>query len=116
MESKLGFIVWLERMRDYWFPTQAQIEAARLAKEVAAARKEKSESNQHGISGFGKTQDEIDANLERLDEGLEKITWDTDRLLAPQYVCTALVSVLQIAFSFIFRHLYLVSNFAHHFN
>ncbi|KAF9154776.1 calcium channel protein [Linnemannia schmuckeri] len=84
MESKLGFIVWLERMRDYWFPTQAQIEAARLAKEVATARKEKFESNQHGVSGFGKTQDEIDANLERLDEGLEKITWDTDRLLAPQ--------------------------------
>ncbi|KAG0272810.1 calcium channel protein [Linnemannia exigua] len=87
MESKLGFIVWLERMRDYWFPTQAQIEAARLAKEVVAARKEKPDSNQThgaGISGFGKTQDEIDANLERLDEGLEKITWDTDRLLAPQ--------------------------------
>ncbi|KAG0376923.1 calcium channel protein [Mortierella sp. AD032] len=86
-ESKLGFIVWLERMRDYWFPTQTQIEAARLAKEAAAARKEKADSNQAhgaGISGFGKTQDEIDANLERLDEGLEKITWDTDRLLAPQ--------------------------------
>ncbi|KAF9551224.1 calcium channel protein [Mortierella hygrophila] len=84
MESKLGFIVWLERMRDYWFPTQAQIEAARLAKEAAGARKEKSESNLHGTSGFGKAQDEIDANLERLDEELEKITWDTDRLLAPQ--------------------------------
>ncbi|KAF9123242.1 calcium channel protein, partial [Mortierella sp. 14UC] len=87
MESKLGFIVWLERMRDYWFPTQAQIEAARLAKEAAATRKEKLDLNQvhgPGISGFGKTQDEIDANLERLDEGLEKITWDTERLLAPQ--------------------------------
>lgn len=87
MESKLGFVVWLERMRDYWFPTQLQIEAARLAKEAATAKKEKSDSNQihgAGISGFGKTQDEIDANLERLDEGLEKIIWDTDRLLAPQ--------------------------------
>ncbi|KAF9927349.1 calcium channel protein [Linnemannia zychae] len=86
-ESKLGFVVWLERMFDYWFPTQAQIEAARLAKEASASRKEKTDLNLNhgpGFSGFGKTQDEIDANLERLDEGLEKITWDTDRLLAPQ--------------------------------
>ncbi|KAF9099060.1 calcium channel protein [Mortierella sp. AD031] len=84
-EKKLGFIVWLERMRDYWFPTQAQIEAAQLANAEKATRKERSDATQGaGISGFGKTQDEIDANLERLDEGLEKITWDTDRLPAPQ--------------------------------
>ncbi|KAF8937307.1 calcium channel protein [Dissophora ornata] len=78
-ESKPDLIVWLERIRDYWFPTQTQLEAMENAKLLL--KNEKPDLNQlsGGVSGFGKTQDEIDANLERLDAGLEKISWDTDK-------------------------------------
>ncbi|KAF9357185.1 calcium channel protein [Mortierella sp. AD094] len=77
-ESKTRVIVWLEKVFDYWFPTQAQIEAMENAK---LPKNEKQDLSQFsgGISGFGKAQDEIDASLERLDAGLEKITLDKDR-------------------------------------
>ncbi|KAG0044626.1 calcium channel protein [Gryganskiella cystojenkinii] len=78
MESKSKFIVWLERARDYWFPTLAQIQAAERAKALPKPVKPENQINA-GVSGFGKTQDEIDANLERLDAGLEKITWDMEQ-------------------------------------
>jgi len=73
METKSRFILWLERARDYWFPTLAQIQAAEKAKlPVKQIRQDTM------TTGFGKTQDEIDADLERLDAGLEKITWDKE--------------------------------------
>ncbi|KAF9193354.1 calcium channel protein [Haplosporangium sp. Z 767] len=81
IETKSRFILWLERARDYWFPTQAQLEAAENARFLL--RREKTDPNYFtgGAARFGKTQDEIDASLERLDAGLEKITWDNDRSL-----------------------------------
>lgn len=72
-------IVWLERVRDYWFPTQAQLETMENAKILTKAEKPDLNQLNGGVSGFGKTQDEIDANLERLDAGLEKITWDMNK-------------------------------------
>ncbi|KAF9565316.1 calcium channel protein [Mortierella alpina] len=81
VESKGRIILWLERARDYWFPTQAQLEAAQDAKMPVKTIKVDQNQLLAGRSGFGKTQDEIDASLERLDAGLEKITWDMDRPL-----------------------------------
>ncbi len=81
MESKGRIILWLERARDYWFPTQAQLEAAQDAQVPVKTIKVDQNQLLAGRSGFGKTQDEIDASLERLDAGLEKITWDMDRPL-----------------------------------
>lgn len=79
VEYKTPMIVWLERMRDYWFPTQAQLEAIENDKVHAKAEKQDLNRLNGGVSGFGKTQDEIDASLERLDAGLEKITWDLNK-------------------------------------
>jgi hypothetical protein len=76
VESKSRIIVWLERARDYWFPTLEQIQAAERAK--VPVKQIKQDTLTNGISGFGKTQDEIDASLERLDAGLEKIAWDKE--------------------------------------
>ena len=81
MESKPGFILWLERTRDYWFPTQAQLEAMAASKSLLKGDQPALNQQSTGVSGFGKTQDEIDANLERLDAGLVKITWDMDKSL-----------------------------------
>ncbi|KAG0308192.1 calcium channel protein [Dissophora globulifera] len=78
-ESKPRFIVWLEDVRDYWFPTQAQLEAMESAKPLLKGENPDMNMLSGGVSGFGMTQDEIDANLERLDAGLEKITWDMDK-------------------------------------
>lgn len=80
-------IIWLERMRDYLFPTQAQLEAMENAKVLTKAEKPDLNQLSGGVSGFGKTQDEIDASLERLDADLEKITWNMNKSLDdPQYV------------------------------
>ncbi|KAG0369918.1 calcium channel protein [Gamsiella multidivaricata] len=79
METKPPLIVWLERMRDYWFPTQAQLEAMDSTKPLLKGDQSDSNYPVAGVSGFGKAQDEIDANLERLDAGLEKITWDMNQ-------------------------------------
>ncbi|KAI1319626.1 calcium channel protein [Mortierella claussenii] len=81
IESKPQLILWLEKVRDYWFPTQAQLEEMESSKLLTKPEKPESNPQMGGISGFGKMQDEIDANLERLDAGLEKITWDMDRSL-----------------------------------
>ncbi|KAG0004465.1 calcium channel protein [Entomortierella chlamydospora] len=90
-ESKNRVIVWLEKVFDYWFPTQAQIEAMQNAK---LPKNEKKDPNQYigGTSGFGKAQDEIDANLERIDAGLEKITWDNDKSLDDPMTATETLS------------------------
>ncbi|KAF9327881.1 calcium channel protein [Podila minutissima] len=83
MESKPPLILWFERMRDYWFPTQAQLHAAEASKSPTRSEKAALVFNSK-IYGFGKTQDEIDASLERLDAGLEKITWDREKLDNPR--------------------------------
>lgn len=72
-------------MRDYWFPTQAQLHAAEASKSPTRSEKAALVSNSE-IYGFGKTQDEIDASLERLDAGLEKITWDREKSDNPRLV------------------------------
>ncbi|KAF9981344.1 calcium channel protein, partial [Modicella reniformis] len=79
IESKTPMIVWLERMRDYWFPAQAQLEAMENAKPLAKGEKPDLNQINGGASRFGKTQAEIDANLERLDAGLEKLTWSMNK-------------------------------------
>ncbi|KAF9913802.1 calcium channel protein, partial [Lobosporangium transversale] len=79
IESKPRLILWLEGIRDYWFPTQAQLEEVNGRKLLSKGQKAQLNQLNGGISGFGKVQDEIDANLERLDADLEKITWDRDR-------------------------------------
>ncbi|KAF9115096.1 calcium channel protein [Mortierella sp. AM989] len=91
-ESENRVMVWLERIFDYWFPTQAQIEAMESAKLLP--KNEKPDLNQlnGGVSRFGKTQDEIDASLERLDADLEKITWDKDRSLDDPRIATETLS------------------------
>lgn len=87
MESKPRLILWFERMRDYWFPTQAQLQAqqAEAIKPPTKSEKATLVTNDE-IYGFGKTQDEIDASLERLDAGLEKITWDREKSDSPRLV------------------------------
>ncbi|KAG0344565.1 calcium channel protein [Podila humilis] len=77
-EQQPQLILWLKRTRDYWFPTQAQLDAAEAIKTPTKSEKVTSTTTNE-IYGFGKTQDEIDASLERLDAGLEKITWDREK-------------------------------------
>ncbi|KAF9393527.1 calcium channel protein [Podila verticillata] len=85
MESKSRLILWFERMRDYWFPTQAQLQAQQAEAIKSPTKSEKATLFSNGeIYGFGKTQDEIDASLERLDAGLEKITWDREKSDSPR--------------------------------
>ncbi|KAG0209729.1 calcium channel protein [Mortierella sp. GBA30] len=93
VESKSRMVLWLERVCDYWFPTQAQLEEAGNAKIPARTLKLDQNMLLGGTSGFGKAQDAIDANLERLDAGLEKITWDMDKPLVDPLATTDTLSL-----------------------
>ncbi|KAF9585747.1 calcium channel protein [Lunasporangiospora selenospora] len=85
-ESKSKFILLVERVIDYWFPTQEQLQAMSQGRTPTRLELPDQAQLTEGVFGFGKTQEEIDASLGRLDEGLEKITWNLDRPEDPRTV------------------------------